>query len=67
MEPYQFWALIGTLVVGFGWLLCEIHGVNHKIDTLKEEVSKESSEVKSRLSTIETILAMLGYPSRMQK
>lgn len=49
MDNYQFFAILGALVVGFGWLIHQI------------------SDLKTRVTVIETILAMMGAPIKPGK
>lgn len=56
MEIYQFWTIVGMMAAGFGWLI-------HQNNQLKDRLAS----LENRMSIVETILTMLGYPTKMQK
>ena len=51
MHDYQFWTLVGMLAAGFGWVIHQI-----------SDLDKRIASVESRVTIIETILAMMGMP-----
>ena len=56
MENYQFWTLVGMLAAGFGWTLHQIRDVDRRL-----------SNVDTRITVIETVLAMMGMPIKDKK
>lgn len=55
MENYQFWTLIGLIGGGFGWVITWLKSIDHRIHDLE-----------TRVSIIETILAMMGAPIKLK-
>ena len=56
MESGQFWALIGMMGAGFGWLIYQVRDLDKKI-----------SGLETRITVIETVLSMMGMPVRERK
>jgi hypothetical protein len=56
MEMYQFFTLVGMLAAGFGWVIHQINGLDKRLTSLE-----------TRVSVIETILAMMGMPVKPGK
>jgi hypothetical protein len=57
MDNYQFITLVIMLAGGFGWLIL-------RMDNKFEAVHKDLTEINTRLTVVETILAMMGAPVR---
>lgn len=51
MENYQFWTLIALLSGGFAWMVTWLRSIDHRLEDLE-----------TRVTVIETILAMMGAP-----
>lgn len=51
MDNTQFFTIIGMLAAGFGWMIHQI-----------SDLSKRVACIESRVTVIETILAMMGMP-----
>ena len=56
MYNYQFFTIIGMLGAGFGWVFHQLSDMNKKMGALE-----------SRVTVIETILAMMGMPVKNKK
>ena len=56
MENYQFWSLIALLVGGFGWVIHQIR-----------DLDKRMGGLETRITVIETILAMMGMPIKEKR
>jgi hypothetical protein len=56
MADFQFWTLIGLMAGGFGWMITWLRSIDKKIN-----------EIDRRLTIVETILAMSGYPIKTIK
>jgi hypothetical protein len=53
MENYQFFTLIAMLAAGFSWMIMWLRSIDHRLNDLE-----------TRVTVIETILAMMGAPIR---
>lgn len=53
MELYQFIILMCSLAAGFGWLIHQ-----------NADLNKRLASLETRVAIIETILLMMGYPSK---
>ena len=51
MDNAQFFTIIAMLAAGFGWMIHQI-----------SDISKRVACIESRVTVIETILAMMGMP-----
>lgn len=56
MENYHFWALVGMLSAGFGWIIHQIR-----------DLDKRMAGVETRLTVVETILSMMKILNKDQK
>ncbi len=56
MEAYQFWALMGMMAAGFGWLIHQ-----------SRDLDKRMTALEIRLTIVETILSMMGMPIKEKK
>ena len=56
MENYQYWTLMGMLAAGFGWMIHQIR-----------DIDKRLASVETRLTVVETILAMMGMPIKEKR
>lgn len=54
MEHYQFITLIIMLAGGFAWMIAWLRSIDHRLNDLE-----------TRVTVIETILAMMGAPVKM--
>lgn len=50
-NEYQFWVLVAMIAGGFGWMVTWLRSIDHRLNDLE-----------TRVTVIETILAMLGAP-----
>lgn len=60
MENYQFWALIGMLTAGFGWIVV-------RFDKKFDHVEKRLNDIDKRITIVETILNMFGVIAKDKK
>lgn len=56
MEDYQFWTLVGLMTGGFGWMVTWLRSIDHRLNDLE-----------TRVTVIETILAMMGAPLKVKR
>jgi len=56
MDNMQFFTIIGMLAAGFGWLIHQLNCLNKRMNNLE-----------SRVTVIETILAMMGMPIKSKQ
>jgi hypothetical protein len=56
MENIQFWALIGMMGAGFGWMIIQMRGLDARLNNLE-----------TRITVVETILSMMGMPLKDKK
>lgn len=56
MQDYQFWVLTGVIVLGFIFTVRQLNTLNKRMYALE-----------TRLSVVETILAMMGMPIKEKK
>ena len=50
-NEYQFWCLVGLIAGGFAWMITWLRSIDHHLNDLE-----------TRVTVIETILAMMGAP-----
>lgn len=56
MTDTQFWTLVVMMAGGFGWVITWLRSIDHRLNDLE-----------TRVTVIETILAMMGAPIRNLK
>lgn len=56
MDTMQFFTLIGMLAGGFGWIIFWL-----------KSIDKHLNDLDKRVTVIETVLAMMGMPTKDRK
>ncbi len=51
MDNAQFWTLLVSILGGFAWMIARI-----------DRLSDRLNDIEKRLTVVETILQMMGYP-----
>lgn len=51
MDNMQFWTLVALISGGFAWMITWLRSIDHRLNDLE-----------TRVTVIETILAMMGAP-----
>ena len=63
MNDTQFWAIIGMMAGGFGWVITWLRCIDRRLNGLETRVTV----LETRMGFIERLLEMMGFPNKNHK